>query len=126
MLEWIKVVGPILVSWPVLILIVAIVLRGEIKRLVSGFLSRSGGDFEFGPVKIRLGELVNEGQDAVARLNKISIAMAESRIIEINVMLEGPTRMLLSDKQQQELGNNLDDLRKVVEVASKALSDASK
>jgi hypothetical protein len=51
LLEWVKVVGPILVSWPIAVLVVALILRNQIKQLVEGFLARSGGEMVLGPIK---------------------------------------------------------------------------
>jgi len=54
-MEWFKAIAPLLVSWPVVVLIAVILLR---KPLV-GILERLGGnsetEAEFGPLKIRLG-----------------------------------------------------------------------
>jgi len=79
-LEWIKAIGSLVLSWPVVVLLIALIFR---KRLLSLFDRLVGSDegskIEFASVKIELGRLAREGKDAVNNLSRLTVLMAESR-----------------------------------------------
>lgn len=76
-LEWIKVIGPLIISWPMALLILILVFRRPILNVVERFTSSEGGKAELGPIKIELGKLAQEGHQAVHNLNRINLVMAE-------------------------------------------------
>jgi hypothetical protein len=76
-LEWIKVIGALLISWPVASLVIALIFRKPLLRLFDRFTSSDEGKAEIGPIKIELGKLAREGQDAINNLNRLNILMAE-------------------------------------------------
>jgi hypothetical protein len=65
-MEWIKVIVPLVLSWPVMVFVVVLIFRRPILTLLSRFGSGSGSEAELGPLKIRLGALAKEGESAVS------------------------------------------------------------
>lgn len=57
MLEWVKVVGPIFISWPVIALVFLLIFRAKLNKLFESFLNSSGSKAEIGPLRIELGKL---------------------------------------------------------------------
>lgn len=57
-LDWIKVVGPIVVSWPVVALITMLLFHGQVGMLFHRFTEGESGKATIGPVAIELGRPV--------------------------------------------------------------------
>lgn len=57
-LEWIKVLGPIILSWPMVIFLVVVFFKTPILKLFDRFTESSGSKAEIGPIKIELGSPV--------------------------------------------------------------------
>ncbi len=57
-LEWIKVLGPIILSWPMVALLVVILFKAPLLKLFDRFTESTGSKAEFGPIKIELGSPV--------------------------------------------------------------------
>lgn len=57
-LEWVKVVGPIVVSWPTVAILVVVLMKGRLLKLADRFCDSSGSKAELGPIKIELGNPV--------------------------------------------------------------------
>lgn len=110
MLEWLKVLGPILLSWPVVGLVIALVFRKPILDLLERFSNSSGSKAEIGPLKIELGKLAEEGKDAVDRLNRTTELMAESRLLELEIT-SGMFGSIFSDEQRARLEKQIEELR---------------
>ena len=102
-LEWVKVIGPILISWPAAVLIVALVLRGQIEKLVDAFVKGDGGSLEFGSLKMELGKVVEDGQDAVDRLRRINETTAQSRVLELEIMMSSAASIFLDSAQKERI-----------------------
>ena len=110
MLEWLKVLGPIILSWPVVGLVIALIFRKPLLGLLERFSNSSGGKAEIGPLKIELGKLAEEGKDAVGRLNRTTELMAESRLLELEIT-SGLFGLVFSDEQQARLEKQIEELR---------------
>ena len=111
-LEWTKTIGSFLFSWPVIILIITLIFRRPILRLLERFTSSDEGRAEIGPVKIELGKLVREGQDAVNNLNRLSVLMAESRLLELEIT-EGTFGRMFSDEQHARMKQQIEELKEL-------------
>lgn len=109
MLEWLKILGPIILSWPVVELVIVLVLRKPLLGLLERFSNSSGSKAEMGPLKIELGKLAEEGKDAVGRLNRTTELMAESRLLELEIT--GMFGSIFSDEQQAALIKQIEELR---------------
>jgi hypothetical protein len=84
-LEWLKAIGPLVLSWPVAALLIVLIFRKPLLRVLERFTSSDEGKAEIGPIKIELGKIAREGQVAVNKLNRINILMAESRLLELEI-----------------------------------------
>jgi hypothetical protein len=111
-LEWIKVLGALLISWPVVTLIIALIFRRPLLRLFERFTSSDEGKAEIGPVKIELGRLAREGQDAVNNLNRLNVLMAESRLLELEIT-EASFGPVFSEEQREKMRQQIDELRRL-------------
>jgi hypothetical protein len=110
MLEWIKVVGPLVVSWPVVALILGVLFRKSLVSLFTRLTDSPGGSAEIGPIKIALGELATEGRHAVRRLNRISEVMAESRLLELEITSQ-MFGTIFSAEQHETMTRQITELR---------------
>lgn len=57
-LEWVKVLGPIILSRPIVALLVVILFRAPLLKLMDRFTESTGSKAEIGPIKIELGNPV--------------------------------------------------------------------
>lgn len=116
MLEWVKVVGPLIISWPVVVLILALVMRKHIASLVNRFLAAPGGKAEIGPLKIELGKIAEEGREAVSKVNQLTEVMAESRLLELEITSE-KFGGAFSAAQREQMAGQVEKLRVLVAKA---------
>jgi hypothetical protein len=107
MLEWFKVLGPIILSWPVVGLVTALVFRKPLLDIFEHF--SKGGEAEIGPLKIKLGKLAEEGKEAVGRLNRTTELMAESRLLELEITSQ-MFGSIFSNEQQARLKKQIEEL----------------
>lgn len=54
-IDWVRVIGSIVVSWPVVALIFILFFRAPLFKLINRFTESSGSKAEIGPLKIELG-----------------------------------------------------------------------
>jgi len=112
-LEWIKAIGSLVLSWPVVILVIALIFR---KRLLSAFDrfigSDEGSKIEVASVKIELGRLAREGKDAVSNLGRLTVLMAESRLLELEITA-GTFGAVFSDEQRKIMNQQIEELRRL-------------
>jgi hypothetical protein len=112
MLEWVKVLGPIVLSWPVVGLVIVVIFRRPLLALFERFSSAPGSKAEIGPLKIELGKLAEEGKDAVLRLNRTTELMAESRLLELEITSQ-MFGTIFSDEQQKRMRRQIEELRQL-------------
>jgi hypothetical protein len=110
MLEWTKVLGPLVISWPVVAILVLLLFRRHLVALLTRFLEAPGGKAELGHLKIELGNLAVEGKDAVARLNRTTELMAESRLLELEITSQMFGAMFTED-QRNRMRGQMEELR---------------
>lgn len=114
-LEWIKAIGSLVLSWPVVILVIALIFRTRLLSLFDRFIgSDEGSKIEVASVKIELGRLAREGKDAVNNLGRLTVLMAESRLLELEITA-GTFGAVFSNEQRQQMekimsGNDSDGL----------------
>jgi len=112
-LEWIKAIGSLVLSWPVVVLLIALIFR---KRLLSLFDRLVGSDegskIEFASVKIELGRLAREGKDAVNNLSRLTVLMAESRLLELEIT-EGTFGTVFSNEQRNQMNQHIEELQRL-------------
>ncbi len=93
------------------------VLRNPIKILIERLIKSESGKAKIGPVEIELGKLAEEGQQAVANLNRINLLMAESRLLELEIT-EGNFGPVFSKEQRERMKKHIDELRKLTKSRS--------
>lgn len=59
LLEWIKIVGPIIISWPTVALLFIIVFHNPLLKLFDRFIASDESTASLGPLKISLGKFVS-------------------------------------------------------------------
>lgn len=110
MLETIKIIGPIILSWPVVSLLIVLIFRRKLLSFLDQFSKVPGSRAEIGPLKIELGKLAEEGKDAVRRLNRITELMAESRLLELEITSQ-MFGTIFSEDQRKEMRTQIEELR---------------
>lgn len=119
-LDWVRTLGSILVSWPVVALLLVLLFRRPILRLLDRLSSGEGNKAEIGPVKIELGRLARDGQVALSTFNQLSVNMAESRVLELEIF-ETMAGGMLRPEQRDRMKHQIADLRRTTQTASEAL-----
>lgn len=110
MLEWFKALAPVVISWPVAVIILVLLFRTSIKRIFDAFERAPGSKAEIGPLKVELGKLAEEGKDAVDRFRRTTEIMADSRVLELEITSQMFGAML-SDEQRIRMQQHIDELR---------------
>lgn len=124
-LEWIKAIGSLVLSWPVVVLVIALIFRNRLLRLFDRLVgSDEGSKIEFASVKIELGRLAREGKDAVNNLSRLTVLMAESRLLELEIT-EGTFGTVFSNEQRTQMKQHIEELRRLTasEIAIEPHSD---
>lgn len=119
MIEWFQVLGPVLVSWPVVGLLALFLLRGPLKSLL---LQLAQGDIRkarVGPVEIEreLRKVATEGQHAVGQLQRLNQLMAESRLLELEIT-EGNFGQVFTPDQRERMQHQIAEFRQLTERQS--------
>jgi hypothetical protein len=116
MLEWIKVLGPILFSWPTAIIMGLLFFRKQIVHLFNKLTNAKISEAEIGPVKIKLEDLARQGEETLNIMNKISILMAQSRLLELETTEEkfGP---VFTPEQLRKMKEHIQEFQKILQEA---------
>jgi hypothetical protein len=117
MLEWVKVVGPIVVSWPLAAVFIVLLFRSAIGKLFTRFMDSSGSKAEIGPLKIELGKLAEQGKDVVSRLNRTIELMADSRLLELEITSK-MFGQAFAPEQQSRMRKHIEELRSLTAASS--------
>jgi hypothetical protein len=117
MLEWVQTIGHLIISWPVVAVVVLVVFRGQVQMLFARFSEGSGSKASLGPLKIELGKLAEDGRTAVSRINRISEAMAESRLLELEIT-EQTFGATFTEEQRGRMNQQIETLRSLTAPTS--------
>lgn len=112
MLEWLKVIGPLLISWPVVGLVIALIFRRPLLSVIDRLIRSDKGAIEVASVRVELGRLASEGQDAVNDLHRINVVLAESRLLELQIT-EGMFGLVFSDEQREQMNKHIEELKRL-------------
>lgn len=114
MLEWVKVIAPILISWPVVGLIGVLIFRKPILKLIEQFTNADVRKAKFGPIELEreLKSLAEQGQEAVSKLNRVNELMAESRLLELEIT-EAMFGTILTNQQRKRLHEQIEEFRQL-------------
>lgn len=114
MFEWTKVVGGLLLSWPVTALAIALIFRRPFLRLLDRLTASDQAKAEIGPVKIELGKLAEQGQIALGTMHRLNLLMAESRLLELEIT-EGNFGPVFSPEQRKRMKTHIQELRSITQ-----------
>ncbi len=117
MIEVVKVI----VSWPTVCIVALVSLHRPISALIHRLIQSDRGEAKVGPVEIRLGKVVENGKRAVNTLNRISMVMAASRRLELEI-LSGGFSAVFSEAQNEEMRRHIAELTKLTEEAEQSLA----
>ncbi len=81
-----------------------------VDRLVSG----ESGKAKLGFVEIELGKLAKDGREAVDNLNEVSMVLAKSRLLELEITRDNFSTVFTVD-QERELNELISKLREAIE-----------
>lgn len=110
-LNWVRTLGSLVISWPLVVLVIALIFRKPLLRVFERFVgSDEGSKFEVASVKIELGKLARK--DAVNSLGRLSILMAESRLLELEITA-GTFGPVFSDEQLTQMKQQIEELRRL-------------
>lgn len=123
-LEWVRVLGPLLLSWPVVGLAIVFIFRDPLLRIFERFYTSNASKAEIGPIKIELGKLAREGHDAIANLNRLNILMAESRLLELEITV-GMFGSHFTDDQQKRMKDQIEELRQLTDATHGKTEDGT-
>ena len=118
--EWIKLFAPLVFSWPFLALGAALIFREPRRKLVE-----RSSNVEIGPWKVKLEALAKEGQDAVHRLNSINELMAESRVLELEILVNN-FRPVLPVEQVEAMEHHLKRFRALLPDAKTRMTEVGR
>jgi hypothetical protein len=110
LLEWVKVVGPLVFSWPVAIVLLALVFQDLIRKLANRLIDSSDAKAEFGPLKVQLGSIAKDSQDVLERLNQFLELSARHRLFT-NEVLTGQLAHRFTPEQIQQMNEQADEIK---------------
>ena len=119
-LEWVKAVGPLVCSWPIMALLATLIFRKPLANLVKQLTEADVKRAKIGPVEVEreLGKLAKEGKQAVETMNQLNILMAESRILELEIT-DSMFGTIFSPEQRQRMQEQIGELRKLTQAITK-------
>jgi hypothetical protein len=114
LLTWIKDVGPIVLSWPTVGILFFLVFRKPLLDILRQLGSADKFKAKIGPVEIEreLKSLAERGQQAVSNLNRLSLLMGESRLLELEIT-EATFGNVFSAEQQKRMKAHIEELQKL-------------
>ena len=114
LLDWIKEIGPMVLSWPTVGLIFIFLFRQPLLNIFKQLGSADRMRAKIGPLEVEreLKSLAEQGHQAVSGLNRLSELMAESRLLELEIT-ESKFAPFFSADQQERMKAHIEELRKL-------------
>jgi hypothetical protein len=109
MLELIKVVGPVLLSWPVAAIVIVLVFRPALMKMFERL-----AEAKIGPIGLTLERLSQQSQTAVDAVGRVTLVMAESRLLELETT-EANFGRIFSPEQRSRLRRHIEELRELTD-----------
>ncbi len=118
-LEWVKVIAPLMISWPVVGLLAVIIFHKPILKVIEQFTNAGVRRAKLGPVEIEreLTEIARQGQEAVSSLNRLIELGAESRLLELEIT-DATFGGFFTEQQQQRMKEHIKEYRSLTSKAS--------
>ena len=95
-------------------MVALVVLRRPIVALVQRLISSESGKAKVGPIEIELGKLAEEGKKVVADLNRLSVLMAETRLLELEIT-DGMFSRVFRPDQSERMKKHIEELRSLTQ-----------
>ena len=114
MLEWVKVIGPLIFSWPVAIVILAFVFQDLIRKLTNRLIDSSDASAEFGPLKVQLGSIAKESQNVLERLNEFLEQAARHRLFANEILMTQLGHRFTAE-QIQQMNEHVSEIKALLE-----------
>lgn len=108
-------------SWPAVCIVALLVMRKPIVQLINRLIHSDSGEAKFGPIVIKLGKVAEEGKKAVTTLNSISLVMAKSRRLEMEIT-SGLFSGAFTDSQNNEMHQHIKELTELTKQAEQGLT----
>ncbi|WP_447042926.1 hypothetical protein [Vreelandella sp. H-I2] len=99
---------------PAVVVISVFLLRQAILKIVDRLVSGESGKAKLGFVEIELGKLAKDGREAVDNLNEVSMVLAKSRLLELEITRDNFSTVFTVD-QERELNELISKLREAIE-----------
>ena len=110
LLEWVKVVGPLVVSWPVAIVLLALLFHNQIRKLSNRLIESSDAKAEFGPLKVQLGSIAKDSEYILERLNHFLELSARHRLFS-NDVLTSQLAHRFTPEQIKQMNEQADEIK---------------
>lgn len=104
----------VLFSWPAVVIVSVFLLRQAILKIVDRLVSGESGKAKLGFVEIELGKLAKDGREAVDNLNEVSMVLAKSRLLELEITRDNFSTAFTVE-QERELNKLISKLREAIE-----------
>ena len=107
----------VVISWEGVSLVVLFLLLTPIKALIQRLIDGDDGEARVGPIEVKLGKVVENGEKAVSDLHRINYIMAESRRLELEITVgmskvyESLGFSVMSSLQSDEMQKHISELR---------------
>ncbi|GEN26286.1 hypothetical protein HCU01_42350 [Halomonas cupida] len=101
-------------SWPAVALFSVFFLRGTISKIADRLIKGESGKAKLGFVEVELGKLAQDGREAVDNINEVSIVLAKSRLLELEVTRDNFS-VAFTSEQERELNELISKLREAIE-----------
>ncbi|WP_017346058.1 hypothetical protein [Pantoea sp. A4] len=107
-------------SWPAVSIICMVIMFKPINLLLRRMADSNTAKAKLGFVELEIGELTRKGNAAIDSMNSLSLVMARTRLLELEVTRANFSRSFTSEEQIKlnglilELRENIDLLQKEV------------
>jgi hypothetical protein len=108
----------IFISWPVAVVILALMFKAPLRVFVEQFLQSSNAKLKVGSVEVELGNLVAENKEVLSGINELHLLIAKSRLIELQFAQRNMAHGFR--------GEELPDLREIIKQLEHKLSSNKK
>jgi hypothetical protein len=96
-IEWAKLIGGWFFSWPVAIILVALIFRNEIRLWLDNVTKLKAGPVQ---IETELKAVAEAGKTALDSVSQMIILLGESRMTELQVTLKTVGQFFLESDQQ--------------------------
>lgn len=119
-LDWIKTIGSLLLSWPVIVFILVMLFLKPLKSIIGNFTGSKLRKAKVGPIEVELEleKLATQGEKAVSNVIRLTELMAESRLLELEIT-ESMFGSIFTPDQRKRMQSQIEELRKLTEKDKK-------